>query len=70
MPATQYPPDTGPFANLSEEEEDRLFGEGGFQNTVGQVAEIERQLGIEDLDQFTPHLGNGEQRTVDSRSRP
>lgn len=37
-----------------EEEEDRLFGDGGFQNTVGQVAEIERQLGIEDLEQFTP----------------
>jgi hemerythrin-like domain-containing protein len=39
-----------------EEEEDRLFGEGGFQNTVGQVAEIERQLGTLDLDQFTPRL--------------
>ena len=39
-----------------EQEEDRLFGEGGFQRTVGQVAEIERQLGIYDLDQFTPRL--------------
>jgi hemerythrin-like domain-containing protein len=39
-----------------EQEEDRLFGEGGFQRIVGQVAEVERQLGIYDLDQFTPRL--------------
>jgi hemerythrin-like domain-containing protein len=37
-----------------EQEEDRLFGEGGFQTIVGQVADIERDLGIYDLDQFTP----------------
>jgi hemerythrin-like domain-containing protein len=39
-----------------EQEEDRLFGEGGFQRIVGQVAEIERQLGIHDLSQFTPRV--------------
>jgi hemerythrin-like domain-containing protein len=39
-----------------EQEEDRLFGEGGFQRIVGQVAEVERQLGIYDPDQFTPRL--------------
>src|SRR5262249_44587442 len=39
-----------------EQEEDRLFGEGGFQRIVGQVAEIERQLGVYDLAQFTPRL--------------
>jgi hemerythrin-like domain-containing protein len=39
-----------------EHEEDRLFGEGGFQRIVGQVAEIERQLGIYDLAQFTPQI--------------
>jgi hemerythrin-like domain-containing protein len=39
-----------------EQEEDRLFGEGGFQRVVGQVAEVERQVGIYDLDQFTPRL--------------
>ncbi|MFL5338802.1 MAG: hemerythrin domain-containing protein [Gemmataceae bacterium] len=37
-----------------EKEEDRLFGEEGFEKTVEQVAGIEKQLGIYDLDQFTP----------------
>jgi hemerythrin-like domain-containing protein len=37
-----------------EKEEDRLFGEEGFEKTVDQVAKIEKQLGIYDLDQFTP----------------
>jgi hemerythrin-like domain-containing protein len=39
-----------------EKEEDRLFGEGGFEKTVEQVAGIEKQLGIYDLDQFTPKV--------------
>ncbi len=39
-----------------EQEEDRLFGEDGFRRTVDQVATIERQLGIHDLDQFTPRV--------------
>lgn len=39
-----------------EKEEDRLFGEEGFEKTVDQVAAIEKQLGIYDLDQFTPKL--------------
>ena len=37
-----------------EKEEDRLFGEEGFEKTVDQVAEIEKQLGILNLSQFTP----------------
>jgi hemerythrin-like domain-containing protein len=37
-----------------EKEEDRLFGDEGFEKTVAQVAAIEKQLGIHDLDQFTP----------------
>jgi hemerythrin-like domain-containing protein len=36
-----------------EKEEDRLFGEEGFEKTVEQVAEIEKQLGIGDLAKFT-----------------
>ncbi|HLJ97414.1 MAG TPA: hemerythrin domain-containing protein [Gemmataceae bacterium] len=36
-----------------EKEEDRLFGEEGFEKTVDQVAVIEKQLGIYDLSQFT-----------------
>jgi hemerythrin-like domain-containing protein len=37
-----------------EEEEHKLFGEGGFDKVVEQVAGFEKQLGIYDLDQFTP----------------
>ena len=37
-----------------EKEEDRLFGEEGFEKTVEQVAALEKQLGIYDLAQFTP----------------
>jgi hemerythrin-like domain-containing protein len=37
-----------------EKEEDRLFGNEGFEKTVDQVAEIEKQLGIYNLTQFTP----------------
>jgi hypothetical protein len=37
-----------------EEEENRLFGKEGFEKTVDQVAEIEKQLGIYDLAKFTP----------------
>jgi hemerythrin-like domain-containing protein len=37
-----------------EMEEDRLFGHEGFEKTVAQVAEIEKQLGIGDLAAFTP----------------
>src|SRR5438094_1362207 len=37
-----------------EKEEDRLFGEEGFEKTVEQVAVIEKQLGIHDLARFTP----------------
>lgn len=37
-----------------EKEEDRLFGDEGFEKTVEQVAGIEKQLGIEDLAKFTP----------------
>jgi hemerythrin-like domain-containing protein len=36
-----------------EKEEDRLFGEEGFEKTVEQVAGIEKQLGIYDLSRFT-----------------
>jgi hemerythrin-like domain-containing protein len=39
-----------------EKEEDRLFGNEGFEKTVDQVADIEKQLGIHDLAQFTPKL--------------
>ena len=39
-----------------EKEEDRLFGDEGFEKTVVQVAGIEKQLGIYDLAKFTQKL--------------
>jgi hemerythrin-like domain-containing protein len=45
-----------------EKEEDRLFGDEGFEKTVDQVAAIEKQLGIYNLDQFTPNLGGSSPR--------
>ena len=39
-----------------EKEEDRLFGDEGFEKVVDQVAALEKQMGIYDLDQFTPKL--------------
>jgi hemerythrin-like domain-containing protein len=39
-----------------EKEEDRLFGDEGFEKTVDQVAAVEKQLGIYDLSKFTPRL--------------
>ena len=37
-----------------EEQEDALFGEGGFEKVVAQVADLEKLLGIYELKQFTP----------------
>jgi hemerythrin-like domain-containing protein len=39
-----------------EKEEDRLFGEEGFEKIVDQVAALEKQLGIYDLATFTPKI--------------
>ncbi len=43
-----------------EAEEQKLFGEKGFENILAQVEEIEKALGIYDLNQFTPDGGAGE----------
>jgi hemerythrin-like domain-containing protein len=37
-----------------EKKEDELFGDEGFEKIVDEVAAIEKQLGIHDLDKFTP----------------
>ena len=50
MPAKQL----DALGDKFEEEENRLFGDEGFEKTVDQVAAIEKQLGIYDLGQFTP----------------
>jgi hemerythrin-like domain-containing protein len=39
-----------------EEKEHALFGEGGFQTILGQVIELEKELGIYELSQFTPEV--------------
>jgi hemerythrin-like domain-containing protein len=44
------------YASLGEQFEDRehqLFGEGGFEKMVAEVAQLEEALGITDLKQFT-----------------
>jgi hemerythrin-like domain-containing protein len=40
-----------------EENEQKHFGKGGFEAEVAKIAAIEKQLGIYDLAQFTPHVG-------------
>lgn len=45
------------FEDLGEQFEDKehqLFGKAGFEGIVDEVAQIERGLGLYDLDQFTP----------------
>jgi hemerythrin-like domain-containing protein len=39
-----------------ENNEHKLFGEGGFEMMVNKVADIEKSLGIYELAQFTPKL--------------
>ncbi len=42
-----------------EDREHELFGKDGFTRTVGEVAELEKALGIDNLAQFTPSLKPG-----------
>lgn len=37
-----------------EESEDKLFGEHGFEKVLDRVGELERKLGIHELDLYTP----------------
>ena len=39
-----------------EKKEHQLFGEDGFEKIVDRVAAIEKELGIDDLSQFTPRV--------------
>ena len=39
-----------------EDREHRLFGPHGFEDFVGRVADLERQIGIDDLSKFTPNV--------------
>ena len=42
------------MADMFEDEEHRRFGQAGFEGVVTKVADIEKSLGIYDLNQFTP----------------
>jgi hemerythrin-like domain-containing protein len=44
----------GALGEEFEKQEDKLFGEGGFEKMVDRVAGIEKTLGIYELSQFTP----------------
>lgn len=44
------------LGDIFEEKEHQLFGQNGFEKTVAKVSEIEKQLGIYTLSQFTPKL--------------
>jgi hemerythrin-like domain-containing protein len=46
----------GALGDEFEKKEHQLFGEEGFEKYVGEVAAIEKMLGIYDLGQFTPRV--------------
>ena len=46
----------GKMGDLFEKDEDRLFGERGFQMVVERVAGVEKEMGIYELRQFTPKV--------------
>lgn len=46
------------LGNVFEEKEHQFFGEDGFKKTVDRISEIEKQLGIYNLSEFTPQLNN------------
>lgn len=57
FPAFRKLVSTHEYDSLGEEfenNEHKHFGQDGFETMVGRVAEIEKQLGIYDLNQFTP----------------
>jgi hemerythrin-like domain-containing protein len=50
------------LGDLFEDREHELFGEDGFEKTVGLVENIEKQLNIYNLSEFTPHLKKVDKR--------
>ena len=47
------------FAAIGEDferNEHKMFGQDGFELAVSQVTQIEKQLGLDDLSKYTPHL--------------
>lgn len=59
FPAFKEVVSTHEYAALGEEfekKEHAKFGDGGFDGMVDKVAEIEKQIGIYELNQFTPQV--------------
>jgi hemerythrin-like domain-containing protein len=50
------PQDFAAVGEIFAREEDKLFGSNGYEKIVGQVADLEKVLGIHDLRQFIPKL--------------
>jgi hemerythrin-like domain-containing protein len=44
------------LGDVFEDKEQKLFGQNGFEKIVSEVAGLERQLGLNDLAQFTPRV--------------
>ncbi len=44
------------LGDVFEDKEQKLFGKGGFEKIVAQVAGLEQQLGIYELSRFTPQI--------------
>ena len=47
------------FAAIGEDfenNEHKMFGQDGFELAVDQVTQLEKQLGLDDLSKYTPHL--------------
>ncbi len=44
------------LCDIFEDEEQKLFGKNGFERVVGEVATLERRLGLHELSQFTPKV--------------
>ena len=50
------PQEVAALGDRMEEDEGKVLGEEGFERSVDKVAAIEKQLGIFELQQFTPRL--------------
>jgi hypothetical protein len=44
------------MGEVFEKEENRLFGEHGFEKMVSRVTDIEKKIGLFELSQFTPKV--------------
>ncbi len=48
--------DFAQVGEIFEREEEKRFGQNGFEKIVGEVADLEKRLAIYDLQQFTPKV--------------